>query len=271
MTGEQPAHAPRPPARPVTRQELRERGAFATSVGTNRPAPPAVASTATASVVSAPMTATVSDSVAAPSSSPAPPPRPVAVPAFAPAPLQVGLTHRVLGAEPGQPRLPDATAGSRVGLLAPLERAGELLPELEGETTPRPFWRQPAFLVATGAAVVMLLAVGAVLIVQGVLRSPDRVENLAITDVGSQYYLSWDGPNIPYSVIITGTGSPADISAYVKGRSVWLPRSASHVNGDSCFVVRSLAAARENPSTNTEVVAAQGGRTVCVSDAKAED
>jgi hypothetical protein len=164
-------------------------------------------------------------------------------------PIGGALTHHVLGT-PGETGRFAFAEGNGAERPAPLESEFELLPELAAEAPPRPIWRQPAFVVSVAAALVMVLGFIGVLVVQALLREPDRVEGLTITDTGSQYFLQWKGPDVPYSVIMTGGDAPADISAYIRdGRTLWIPTAAEQVKGDSCFVVRSMKAAADDPST----------------------
>lgn len=153
-----------------------------------------------------------------------------------------------------------------------LARDREVLPELEEPPPPKPLRRQPAFIVSMAVAGVTLVGVGAMFVLGNIFREPDRVSDLVIQDGGDNYVIEWSGPDVPYSVVMTDEAldAPADLSAMLKGREVWVPKRGLGVTSDSCFTVRSAeVAASEGFSDDPVVIDDQGGARVCVLDAVA--
>lgn len=198
-------------------------------------------------------------------------PSPGPLPTPPPASASVVLGAVTLGVDAGRPTLSDLGWGDSLCERAPLERERAMLPELEAPPPPRPLRRQPAFIVAMSAAGAAILALAGTLVVQTVFLAPATVEAVRLTDLGDNLLLQWEGPDVPYSVMMTSAdfADPADLSAMIKGgRDAWIPRNAAGVSSDACFVVRTRAAAEQFAFTEvaTELVD-QGGARICAVDA----
>ncbi|OIH95394.1 hypothetical protein BIU90_01430 [Curtobacterium sp. MCBA15_001] len=175
-----------------------------------------------------------------------------------------------LGWDPGQPALyeqwgvasptPKRAMGSDIGVLPELERT---------ETTRRPLWRHPAFIVSAALALVAVV-VGAVLVVHAVTaEGPPAPRDLALQSGSGNVRVSWQGDDVAWSVFVVEPGTkPVDVSRLVRGTEVWIPRSAGLYDADSCFVVR---AAEDNQGRSVPTDAAarsdQGAGQVCLGDA----
>ncbi|MFJ4219885.1 hypothetical protein [Curtobacterium luteum] len=175
-----------------------------------------------------------------------------------------------LGWDPGQPALyeqwgvpataPKRAMGSDIGVLPELERT---------ETTRRPLWKHPAFIVsAVLAFVAVVMAV--VMIVHAVTaEGPPKVQDLAVEQGSGNVHVSWSGPDVAWSVYVVEPGTkPVDVTGQARGTELWLPTSGGLYDADSCFVVRATAANQGKAvPTDAGTRSAQGADQVCLGDA----
>ncbi|WP_144711514.1 hypothetical protein [Curtobacterium pusillum] len=200
------------------------------------------------------------------------PSAPAPVPS-APSPEHAGAAgaERVrLGWTPGQPALyeqwgvpattPKRAMGADIGVLPELERT---------ETTRRPLWKHPAFLVSAALALVAV-AVATVMVVRAVTaEGPPTPTDLAVQAGSGNVRLSWSGPDVAWSVFVVEDGAkPVDVTRQVRGTELWLPASGGSYDDDSCFVVRATAANQGKAvPTDAGERDAQGAEQVCLGDA----
>lgn len=175
-----------------------------------------------------------------------------------------------LGWDPGQPALyeqwgvqsptPKRAMGSDIGVLPELERT---------ETTRRPLWRHPAFLVSAALALIAVV-IGAVLVVRAVTaEGPPSPSGLAVQSGSGNVRVSWKGDDVAWSVFVVEPGTkPVDVSRLVRGTEVWIPKSSGLYDADSCFVVRATADNQgKSVPTDAGALSDQGAKQVCVGDA----
>lgn len=199
------------------------------------------------------------------------------VPVIPPVPSAPSPEHRRerssgarLGWDPGQPTLyeqwgvpapaPKRSMGSDIGVLPELEQT---------ETTRRPLWKHPAFIVSAVLALVAV-AMAVVMIVHAVTaEGPPKVRDLAIESGSGNVHVSWSGPDVAWSVYVIEPGTkPVDVTAQARGTELWLPTSGGLYDADSCFVVRATAANQGKAvPTDAGTRSSQGADQVCLGDA----
>jgi hypothetical protein len=210
---------------------------------------------------------------------------PGADPASASAPGPAGRTHgeRAANGDVAAPTAtaadgPDLSARSPWGAVALDARTVDrppLLPRPEASAeavaTSKPLWRHPAMLASIAAALVMC-AVATVLIATGGRRRPAgrnaaELSALKITTGQANTELTWDGPDVAYSLILLSTGTgPRDASLYVRGRLAFVPVTV--VRTDACFLVRPASTPLTAPIPPTATALATTGSTVgCIGSA----
>ena len=256
--------APAPPAPPPLRTPpLR-------TPPTPLPAPPRAATSAWHPLPDASLPAPPAFVPAAPDPVPVPqPPAPVR-PTPAP-PSGTVLARRTIGSAPGQAVLLGRPSGTRTEATR-LEHDRQVLPELEELPPARPLYRRPAFVVSLAIAVVAVLTCVTLVVVQHVTRRPPAVASVTLQDVGDYYLLEWEGPDVPYRLVLTTAdgADPADVSSLVRGQEAWVPKTSAHVTPDSCLVVLAVEVADDHAFTvDPADLAAQGGAMACVADADA--
>jgi hypothetical protein len=159
-----------------------------------------------------------------------------------------------------QSTTPKRAMGSDIGVLPELERT---------ETTRRPLWKHPAFIVSAALALVAM-AVAAVLVVRAVTaEGPPTVSDLAVQSGSGNVRLSWSGPDVAWSAFVVEDGTkPVDVTRLVRGTEVWIPKSSGLYDADSCFVVRATADNQgKSVPTSAAALEDQGAERVCVGDA----
>ncbi|MCS4276680.1 hypothetical protein M2390_001874 [Mycetocola sp. BIGb0189] len=119
--------------------------------------------------------------------------------------------------------------------------------------------------------IVAVLVVVGVVLAQTVFAPPARVENVSLENVGESYILRWDGPNVPYSVLLIGEkGSvPTDFSSSIRnGREAWLPRGGGKITADSCLIVVPESRLNDLDSNAADsALADHGAGKICVDKA----
>ncbi|WP_345751889.1 hypothetical protein [Microbacterium rhizophilus] len=199
-------------------------------------------------------------SAPAPAHAPAPAPTPAPRPAPRPGP------GTLLGVEPGQPALRSVVP------KPPLGRGGWPLPTLSArEQRPRRWWAHPAFIVSAVLTFLSMAGMAAWMIVAAVTATDVVVSSLAVTEAGGALHLDWEGPDASYSLYaLHGDGQVVDVSTAIRGGTdAWLPSAAGLYDPETCFVVREAGLEAE-VTLNAADLEAQGGRSACVADARAE-
>ncbi|WP_164479218.1 protein kinase domain-containing protein [Nakamurella antarctica] len=187
---------------------------------------------------------------------------------------------------------PDLSAISPWGLIAldapTLDRPPllpPLAPEPEQVTKHRSLWRSPVLIssVAAGAAMAVLAFVllarsgdsgvdeaapSANSASVGPSQSSsaqvaEQLSALRITPGNGNTQLSWDGPDLPYTLILLSVESgPKDATLYVRGRLAFVPSSVT--SADACFLVRPATTPVTAPiPQNTAEISAAGGSVAC--------
>jgi len=155
------------------------------------------------------------------------------------------------------------------GEMRPLQRFGDVLPELEdAPSARRPLWRHPASIVSA-ATTLLALAALVFFLVTGFFAPSAQVTGLQVEVTDNAVRLVWSGPDVPYQVIVVDgpAGEALDVSQRVTGAEAWLPRAARIIDERSCVVVRPAEGNEEAPvSLDRGTVDGQGGAAACVAD-----
>lgn len=178
-----------------------------------------------------------------------------------------------LGTAPGQPSLRSPSLSAPAD-APPRKRelmsGAAVLPELaEAPVAERKWWKHPAFIVSIITTFLALVAAIVLLIVGIVTDDTARVSGLGL-DLGTgNAQLSWDGPDVPYSLYaVAGSGDVTDLSQpFVKGREAWLPVGLGQFDEETCFVVRP-ASITDDVSLSADTLASQGAQSACVASAR---
>lgn len=156
------------------------------------------------------------------------------------------------------------------GVKRPLERLGDLLPDLqEAEATRRPLWRHPAFLVSAGAALAAVVTM-IVLLLLGVFAPGDAARDLRLTVTSDNVHAVWSGPDVAYDLyVVGGPQAPVlDVSQLVTGHEAWIPAHAVLIDENSCLLVRPTQRnSGVTVGTTVPELEAQGAVRACVADA----
>lgn len=147
-----------------------------------------------------------------------------------------------------------------------LQSSESFLPELEESgNSVTPLWRRPAILVSAGMALVVLIVAAVLIIAQVNSQKPPAVSNLTATPGAANVDLRWDGPDVPYSVLLLKDNKiVADLTYLVRGREAWIPKTAALAPAGACYLIRpaTVASTTAAPSTDTDL-ATQGAAKVC--------
>jgi hypothetical protein len=192
---------------------------------------------------------------AAPPSAPLPPPPPPS-----------SSSGTLLGVEPGHPQLRSAEP------KPPLGRGGWPLPTLTArQQRPRGWWAHPAFIVSAVLTFLSMVGMATWMIVSALTSTDVVVTGLTVTDAEGTAHIDWEGPDAAYSLYaVHGDGEVVDLSTWIRGGTdAWLPMSADLFDAETCFVVRE-AGLDPAVTLDADDLAAQGGQSACMADARVD-
>lgn len=153
-----------------------------------------------------------------------------------------------------------------------LESARRILPEVdEAAVAGKRWWKHPAFVVSMVTTVLAVVAMVVLLVIDPFADDGpvEAVTGLAVSADEGSVSLTWKGApsGAELYAFDPGDEAPADLSQLVRESAVWIPLSSNLYTPRTCFVVRPLSEEALPALADAAALAAQGGQTICVSDA----